>query len=41
MYLQDMLTGMERIDNYIAGFNFRQFKQDYKTVDAESGILKS
>ncbi|MDZ7741012.1 MAG: DUF86 domain-containing protein [Bacteroidota bacterium] len=34
MYLQDMLTGIERIDNYIAGFNFRQFKQDYKTVDA-------
>jgi uncharacterized protein with HEPN domain len=34
MYLQDMLTGIERISQYIEGFNFRQFKQDYKTVDA-------
>ena len=34
MYLQDMLTGIERIDHYIEGFNFKQFKQDYKTVDA-------
>lgn len=34
MYLQDMLTGIERIESYIEGFNFRQFKQDYKTVDA-------
>lgn len=34
MYLQDMLTGMERISQYIEGFGFRQFKQDYKTVDA-------
>ena len=29
-----MLTGIERIDYYIEGFNFKQFKQDYKTVDA-------
>lgn len=34
MYLQDLLTGLERISQYIEGFNFRQFKQDYKTVDA-------
>lgn len=34
MYLQDMLTGMERISQYIEGLSFRQFKQDYKTVDA-------
>jgi uncharacterized protein with HEPN domain len=34
MYLQDMLTGIERIDHYIEGFNFKQFEQDHKTVDA-------
>ncbi len=34
MYLQDMLTGMERIQLYIEDYNFRQFKIDYKTVDA-------
>src|SRR6056297_2817792 len=34
MYLQDMLTGMERISQYIEDFSFKQFKQDYKTVDA-------
>ena len=34
MYLQDMLAGMDRIGEYIEGFSFRQFKQDYKTVDA-------
>lgn len=34
MYLQDMLTGMERISQYIEGFSLRKFKQDYKTIDA-------
>lgn len=34
MYLQDMLTGIDRISQYIEGFSFRQFKHDYKTVDA-------
>jgi len=34
MYLHDMLTGIDRISQYIEGSNYRQFKQDYKTVDA-------
>lgn len=34
MYLQDINTGISRIGEYIEGFNFRQFKKDYKTVDA-------
>ncbi len=29
-----MLTGIDRISQYIEGSNYRQFKQDYKTVDA-------
>ncbi len=34
MYLQDILTSIDRISQYIEGLSFRQFKQDYKTVDA-------
>lgn len=34
MYLQDILTSLDRIIQYIQGFRFRQFKQDNKTVDA-------
>lgn len=34
MYLHDMLIGIDRISQYIEGSNYRQFKQDYKTVDA-------
>jgi len=41
MYLQDMLTGIERIDYYIEGFNFKQFKQAIKQLTPLSGILKS
>jgi len=29
-----MLTGIDRISQYIEGFSFSQFKHDYKTVDA-------
>ncbi|MGA2405335.1 MAG: DUF86 domain-containing protein [Bacteroidales bacterium] len=34
LYLQDLLTAMNRIAEYIKGYNFDQFKQDYRTVDA-------
>ena len=34
MYLEDMHLAMERIAEYIEGYNFIKFKQDYKTVDA-------
>jgi uncharacterized protein with HEPN domain len=34
MYLEDMNLAMERIAEYIHGYSFIQFKQDYKTVDA-------
>jgi uncharacterized protein with HEPN domain len=34
LYIEDLLTAMNRIAEYIGGHNFEQFKQDYKTVDA-------
>jgi uncharacterized protein with HEPN domain len=34
MYLEDILTSMNRISEYIEGLNFISFKRDYKTVDA-------
>ena len=34
LYLEDLLTAMNRIAEYIEGHNFDQFKQDYRTVDA-------
>jgi uncharacterized protein with HEPN domain len=34
MYLEDMNLAMERIAEYIQGYSFIKFKQDYKTVDA-------
>ncbi len=34
MYLEDMNTAMEKIAQYIRGYSFIKFKQDYKTVDA-------
>jgi uncharacterized protein with HEPN domain len=34
MYLEDMNVAMERIAEYIHGYSFMKFKQDYKTVDA-------
>ena len=34
LYLEDLLTAMNRIAEYIEGYNFDQFKQDYRTVDA-------
>ncbi len=34
MYLEDILTSMKRIEEYISGMDFIGFKRDYKTVDA-------
>jgi len=34
MYLEDILSGMSRIAEYIEGYDFEKFKKDYKTVDA-------
>ncbi|MBU2555738.1 MAG: DUF86 domain-containing protein [Bacteroidetes bacterium] len=34
MYLEDIQLAMGRIAEYIEGFSFIKFKQDYKTVDA-------
>lgn len=34
LFLEDLLTAKSRIAEYTEGYNFDQFKQDYKTVDA-------
>ena len=34
MYLDDIQIAMERIAEYIDGYDFDRFKKDYKTVDA-------
>jgi len=34
MYLEDIQIAMNRIAEYIEGFDFIHFKRDYKTVDA-------
>jgi uncharacterized protein with HEPN domain len=34
MYLDDIQLAMNRIAEYIAGYDFSHFKKDYKTVDA-------
>ena len=34
MYLEDIQMAMNRIEEYISGLNFIDFKRDYKTVDA-------
>ncbi len=34
MYMQDILVAMTRIAEYLEGYDFDQFKKDYKTVDA-------
>ena len=34
MYLQDLMVAMTRIAEYLEGYDFDQFKKDYKTVDA-------
>lgn len=34
LYLEDILTAINKITEYIEDYNFKKFKQDYKTVDA-------
>jgi uncharacterized protein with HEPN domain len=34
LYLEDIVLAMDRIQEYIAGLDFQNFKRDYKTVDA-------
>jgi uncharacterized protein with HEPN domain len=34
MYLEDIILSMKRIEEYIHGLTFQEFKKDYKTVDA-------
>ncbi len=34
LYLDDIILSINRIEEYIAGYNFIGFKRDYKTVDA-------
>jgi len=34
MFLEDIQLSMQRISEYIDGYDFIKFKQDYKTVDA-------
>jgi uncharacterized protein with HEPN domain len=34
LYLEDIALSMERVQEYIAGFDFQHFKSDSKTVDA-------
>jgi len=34
MFLQDIQLSMQRISEYIEGYDFIKFKLDYKTVDA-------
>jgi len=34
LYLEDIVLSMQRVQEYIHGLDFQQFKWDYKTVDA-------
>ena len=34
MFLDDILMAINRISEYIEGYDFEHFKKDYKTVDA-------
>jgi uncharacterized protein with HEPN domain len=34
LYLSDIILSIERVEEYILGLDFKQFKWDYKTVDA-------
>ena len=34
LYLEDIVLAMDRIQEYITGLDFQNFKRDYKTVDA-------
>lgn len=34
LYLEDILLSMQRVQEYLYGFDFQYFKWDHKTVDA-------
>lgn len=34
LFLEDIQLAMSRIAEYIDGYNYEEFKKDYKTVDA-------
>ena len=34
LYLEDIVLSMQRVQEYIHGLDFQQFKWDYKTDDA-------
>lgn len=34
LYLEDIMTSIEKIEEYVAGMNFESFAKDYKTIDA-------
>jgi len=34
LYLEDIVLSMQRVQEYITGLDFQDFKRDYKTVDA-------
>ena len=34
LYLEDIILGMQRVQEYITGLDLQHFKWDYKTVDA-------
>jgi uncharacterized protein with HEPN domain len=34
LYLEDIATSMQRVQEYTLGLDFQKFKWDYKTVDA-------
>jgi len=34
LYLEDIVLSMQRVQEYITGFDFQHFKWDHKTVDA-------
>ena len=41
MYLDDIILSITRIEEYIDGLTFQEFKRDYKTVDAVITELNS
>ena len=41
VYLDDILTSINRISEYTEGYSFNDFKKDFKTVDAVINYLKS
>ncbi len=34
LYIEDIVTSMEKIESYVEGFTFNDFCNDHKTIDA-------